>query len=65
MTYSQLQTWGYRLNQLTRWSAPFPELVTQAEEWGFAPLEARAMAELAEALQADERFNLGIPSAEA
>lgn len=53
MTYNELVTWGYRLNQLTRWHATQSEMAEQAREWGFDISDAWAMAEVAEALQAD------------
>ena len=53
MTYNELCTWGYRLNQMTRWHATQSEMAEQAREWGFDISDAWAMAEVAEALQAD------------
>lgn len=55
MTFEETKTWGYRLNQLTRWQAPIEALRAQADEWGFTPEDARAMAEVAVALQAEFR----------
>lgn len=51
MTYEELKTWGYRLNQLTRWQASQSEMAEQAREWGFELADAWAMAEVAGALQ--------------
>lgn len=50
MSYDELKTWGYRLNQLTRWQATQSEMAEQAREWGFELSDAWAMAEVAEAL---------------
>ena len=53
MSYDELKTWGYRLNQLTRWHATQSEMAEQARAWGFEVADAWAMAEVAEALQAE------------
>lgn len=50
MTYEETKTWGYRLNQLTRWQATQSEMAEQAREWGFELSDAWAMAEVACAL---------------
>lgn len=55
MSRDELAAWGYRLNQLTRWQASRDEMEAQALSWGFEPLDAEVMAELAEALQAEFR----------
>lgn len=56
MTYNELATWGYRLNQLLRWQASQEDMEVQAVAWGFTDSDARAMAEVATALQADENI---------
>lgn len=56
MTYEELKTWGYRLNQILRWQASQEEMEAQAVAWGFTDSDAQAMAEVATALQADENI---------
>ena len=54
MSREDMWQWGYRLNQLTGWNTTLSELTDRAREWGFAPHEARAMADVAFYMSQDD-----------
>lgn len=45
-----IRIWGYRLNQMTSWRHDEPELLAQAENWGFSDDVAADMVRAAMAM---------------